>query len=73
MVNVLVVFGSETGTAKSAIKEVIGDWKKSAPSAKCTLMSGNEAAAKWDEVDSSKYQYIVVCTSSYGDGDPPSG
>jgi len=73
MPNALVVYGSETGTAKSAIKEIIGDWKKSCPTITCSLKSGNEAAAMWDTVTSSAYQYIIVATSSYGDGDPPSG
>lgn len=81
---VLCVFGSESGNAKRGIDRWIKKW--SATEGRRfeigDIMSGNDlekklggdgnASAKNLEWIAQNYDVLLVCTSSYGDGDPPS-
>lgn len=81
---VLCIFGSESGNAKRGIDRWVKKWQAHEG---ChfqigDIMSGNEvekklggdgnASAKNLEWIAQNYDVLLVCTSSYGDGDPPS-
>jgi len=73
---ILAVYGTETGATKSEAKDIVESWKTKqnlkGPGA-VTLMEGNEAAEQFDTINKTNYDIIVVMTSSYGDGEAPSG
>mmetsp|Transcript_20419 Transcript_20419/g.36827 ORF Transcript_20419/g.36827 Transcript_20419/m.36827 type:complete len:233 (-) Transcript_20419:31-729(-) len=71
---VLVVYGSESGTAKGAIKRITAEWMKK-EGLKFTVadtMEGNAAAEQFSTLKDN-YNVILVACSSFGDGYPPSG
>jgi len=68
---VLAVYGTETGMTKVEAKKITEAWEKDG--LKCELLEGNDAADVFDTIKPDKYDLVVVLTSSYGDGDPPSG
>jgi len=73
---ILAVFGTETGSTKSEAQEIVESWKSShnlKGAGSVTLLEGNEAADQFDTIKKENYDIIVVITSSYGDGDAPSG
>ena len=83
---VLVVYGSESGHAKRTIEGIVRDWSQR-PERQFEIVSvcSGEAALKelpLCEDDNNELHYdlavmrqlydaIIVCTSSYGEGDPP--
>lgn len=66
-----MVYGTEMGSTKVEAKNVIESWEKEGVAVE--LLEGDEAADVFDGITSEKYRLLVVLTSSYGDGDPPSG
>lgn len=72
---ILLVFGSETNTTKRFVHEVIAPKWKDALGTDITLEveMGDEVADRWDEVTPENYDYLFVATSSYAEGDPPTG
>merc|ERR1719311_1807569 len=72
--NVLMVYGSETGTTKRKVKAISSAWGSRAGKkfGSVTVKSGDEAAAEFATIKD-KYDAIVVGVSSFGDGDPPEG
>ena len=83
-VRLLVVYGSESGNAKRGITRWIKKWEasESVPFTVVDFISGNElyqrcggsgqAQAKNLESVAQCCDVLLVATSSYGDGDPPS-
>ena len=71
---VIVIYGSETGGSKSKISTIVANWQKRAEMKFSIkgMMEGNDAATKFDTLKD-EYDVIILCTSSFGDGDPPSG
>jgi len=70
MSRVLVVYGSETGGTKENVLSIVSDWKATT-NFNVTCLTGNEAAGKFDTITTDNYDFLVVATSSYGDGDAP--
>lgn len=73
-VRVLVVFGTESGSAEAGIKRMAKTWgEKSGLKFKvCDIKKGDDAADSFDSIKTD-YDAVLVCTSSFGDGDAPSG
>ena len=72
---VLVVYGSETNQTKIHMTEIVDQWKKSAKSefSVVEMLEGDEAAEKFSDITSKNYDFLLVATSSYGEGEAPSG
>lgn len=71
---VLVVYGSETNQTKMAMTDVVDAWKEEKSSDfEVELLEGDKAAEKFEEINSSNYDFLLIGTSSYGEGDAPSG
>ena len=66
---VLVVYGTETGTAKQAISKIANSLAKESGIQVADTKEGN-AVPPLEEL-SEKYDVILVSTSSFGEGDPP--
>ena len=66
---VLVVYGSETGTAKAGISKVVGAWQGDSTIQAVDQLQGNSVGPL--PALSEKYDVILVSTSSFGEGDPP--
>ena len=70
---VCVIFGTESGGSERHAKRISKTWTEGiAFSQTSDFMSGDAAAKKGLEALASDYDFLVVVTSSYGDGDPPS-
>ena len=65
---VLCVYGSEGGTAKSALKKLANEWKAEGVNVS-NIIEGNSVGALGSL--SEEHDVIVVATSSFGEGDPP--
>jgi len=73
---VLVVYGSETNQTRNALQEVVTGWKESKAELDFSVLDflmGDDAAEKFSDINSSNYDFLIIATSSYGEGDPPSG
>ena len=67
---VLVVYGTESGTAKRSITKVAARWKSAGLNV-VKIVEGN-AVAKGFATLKEDYDVVVIATSSFGEGDPPS-
>ena len=76
---VLIVWGSETKVTYNFVTDRIAkEWNARDAIARDKLLhleivNGDDMADRWDEVSSDNYDYLLVATSSYAEGDPPSG
>lgn len=72
---VIVVWGSETNQTQNFMNLVVNDWKEnhSKNVEIVKLIEGNAASKEFEDINSSNYDMIIVGTSSYGDGDAPTG
>lgn len=66
-----MVYGTEMGSTKVEAKNIVEAWEKE--SVAVELLEGDDAGDVFDSITAEKYRLVVVLTSSYGDGDPPSG
>ena len=69
----LVVHGSQTGTCTRLAKKMAENWKSRGAIASYDFFEGNTLAHETEGLESLKesYDVMVVCTSSFGEGDPP--
>jgi len=74
-IRAIVIWGSETNQTQNFMNHVIGDWKDnhSKHVQVVKLIEGNAASKEFEDINSTNYDMIIVGTSSYGDGDAPSG
>ena len=72
---VLLVWGSETNNTQGFANKIADEWKvKHSDVLKIfDVVQGNDMADRWNEVSPENYDFLLVATSSYGDGEPPSG
>jgi len=72
---VLLVWGSETNNTSGFTNKIAKEWKsKHGDTVKVLdVVQGNDMADRWDEVTRDNYDFLLVATSSYGEGEPPSG
>lgn len=70
-----MVWGSETNNTSGYAKDLAADLKaKHGDVIKVfDLEEGDKAADRWDEITAENYDFLLVATSSYGEGEPPSG
>lgn len=68
-VRVLAVYGSESGTAKAAIKKLATALGQDSAVQIVDIKEGNSVGAL--ETLTEKYDLVLVATSSFGEGDPP--
>ena len=66
---VLIVYGSETGTAKTAITRIANSLGKDSNVEIVDTKEGNGVGPL--DTLKEKYDVILVSTSSFGEGDPP--
>ena len=72
-VRVLVVYGSQTGNSEKVIKMIAKKWEanEGLKFKVENIIEGNEVDDDmWDGMKD-RFDVILVCTSSYGEGDPP--
>ena len=67
----LVVFGSESGTAEKAIKELAAQWKAAGNWQVVDVIDGNAAAKQGLATLSTNHDAIIIATSSFRQGDAP--
>ena len=72
MAKVCVIFGTESGGSERHAKRLSKAWTGVDFDASKDFMSGDAAAKKGLGALGAAYDFLVVVTSSYGDGDPPS-
>lgn len=70
---VLLVYGSETNVTKGFVDNVIAKEWRQKNDIQLDIEKGDDIADRWDEVTHENYDYIFVATSSYAEGDPPTG
>lgn len=70
-----MVWGSETNNTQGFANKIAADWKEKQGDAIKVLdiVKGDDMADRWDEVSTENYDFLLVATSSYGEGEPPSG
>ena len=71
MPKALVVYGSESGTAEKAIKELAAEWKKGTDWSVVDIIDGNAAAKQGLETLAANHDAIIIATSSFRQGDAP--
>ena len=67
---VLVVYGTETGTAKRAVTALAKDLEARSANAKIVDIKDGNSVGPLEELKDN-YDMIIVSTSSFGEGDPP--
>ena len=73
MAKVCVIFGTESGGSERHAKRLSKAWTSGVSfDGKKDFMSGDAAAKRGLGAIADAYDFLVVVTSSYGDGDPPS-
>jgi len=74
-VRVLAIYGSETNQTYIAMKDMVENWKtdKDQKFTVTELLQGDDAAAKFSNINSSNYDVLIIGVSSYGEGDAPGG
>jgi len=74
-VRVLAIYGSETNQTYIAMKDMVENWKTETDQkfAVTELLQGDDAAAKFSDINSSNYDVLIIGVSSYGEGDAPGG
>ena len=73
MAKVCVIFGTESGGSERHAKRLSKAWTSGVTfDGKKDFMSGDAAAKRGLGAIADAYDFLVVVTSSYGDGDPPS-
>jgi len=72
---VLMVWGSETNNTQGFANKIAAEWKEKHGDAIKVLdiVQGDKMADRWDEVNAENYDFLLVATSSYGEGEAPSG
>lgn len=72
---VLMVWGSETNNTSGFTEKIEKEWQEKHGDAIKVLdiVQGDKMAERWDEVSSDNYDFLLIATSSYGEGDAPSG
>ena len=72
---VLLVWGSETNNTSGFAKKIEQEWQEKHGDALKVfdIVQGDKMAERWGEVTAENYDFLLVATSSYGEGDAPSG
>ena len=72
---VLLVWGSETNNTQGFANKIADEWKSKhgAELKVLDIVKGDDMADRWDEISTDNYDFLLVATSSYGEGEPPSG
>mmetsp|Transcript_27712 Transcript_27712/g.59227 ORF Transcript_27712/g.59227 Transcript_27712/m.59227 type:complete len:232 (+) Transcript_27712:82-777(+) len=72
---VLMVWGSETNNTQGFANKIANEWREKHGNAlkMFDIVRGDDMADRWDEVCANNYDFLLVATSSYGEGEPPSG
>jgi len=74
---VLIVWGSETNNTQGFVNKIRDSWKDKHGDQLKTLdvFQGDEIAdeEKWETVTKDNYDFVLIATSSYEEGEPPSG
>lgn len=80
-IRILLVWGSETNNTQGYVTKFAKKWQdknndNETKKIVVDVVQGDDVASsdeKWNGVTSENYDYLIVATSSYGEGDPPSG
>jgi len=74
-IRVLIVWGSETNNTQGFVNKITDEWKDKYGDVLKVLdvFQGDDCADKWDTVTKENYDFLLIATSSYGEGEPPSG
>jgi len=73
---VLFVWGSETRVTEGFVTDLIAkQWseKHGNDAIQLEIVNGDDMSERWEDVTKENYDYLLVATSSYAEGDPPSG
>jgi len=73
-VRIQVVYGTESGNAKRNIENLVKKWSKENTNLEfASILDGNSAASKIKDGSlASSCDVLLISTSSFGEGDPPS-